>query len=50
LIRLVLTWPYERAAEVVEVRLDKVESVREVEEPHATGEVLQTENGHRARR
>lgn len=38
-IRLLLTWPYERAAEVVEVPLDEVDSVAEVEELQPLGEM-----------
>jgi hypothetical protein len=37
-LRLLLTWPYERAAEVVEIPLDDVESITEVEERHPFGE------------
>jgi hypothetical protein len=38
-MRVLLTWPYERAAEVVEVPLEQVESVTEVDEFHPLGEM-----------
>lgn len=34
--RLLLSWPYDRAGEIVEIPLDEVESVTEVE-PHPMG-------------
>ena len=35
-MRLLITWPYERSAQVVEIPVDSIESVREVE-PHPLG-------------
>lgn len=34
--RLLLTWPYERAAEIVEIPVERIESVTEVG-PHPMG-------------
>lgn len=36
-LRLLLTWPYERAAEIVELPVEKVASVTEVR-PHPLGD------------
>jgi hypothetical protein len=36
--RLLLTWPYERAAEIVEIPVEEIESVTEVG-PHPLGTV-----------
>lgn len=35
-MRLLITWPYERSAEVVEIPVEAIESVKEVE-PHPLG-------------
>lgn len=36
-MRLLLTWPYERSAEIVEIPVEKIQSVTELEQPHPLG-------------
>jgi hypothetical protein len=36
-MRLLLTWPYERSAEIVEIPVEKIQSVTEIEQPHPLG-------------